>query len=72
MNVISVIIGIVSLVICLIGLIPVLGWLEWISLALCMVGTIFGIFGDRKSGMNLNLVVGVVAIFRLVMGGGIL
>lgn len=72
MSLISSIIGIVSLVIALIGIIPLLGWLNWIALALSAIGLIIGLLAFNKTGRNINLVVLVLAILRLMLGGGVI
>ncbi len=72
MSLVSSIIGIVSLVVALIGIVPLLGWLNWIALALSAVGLIIGMLAFNKTGRNINLVVLVLAIVRLMIGGGII
>ncbi len=72
--------GLVAGVCLLVGLIPLLGWLNWFtSLPLAIVGLIFSQISSRaKIGRNLGiagtvLCLGVigVALFRLILGGGI-
>ena len=72
--------GLVAGVCLLVGLIPLLGWLNWFtSLPLAIVGLIFSQISARgKIGRNLGiagtvLCLGVigVALFRLILGGGI-
>ena len=70
-NLISVILGVVSLVVALVGLVPGLGWLNWAALGISVVGLVLGILSSRRSGRDINLVVFILAIFRLFMGGGI-
>ncbi len=71
MNAASVIIGLVALVIALVGFIPLLGWLNWLVLPGAVVGLVLGLMSRQTSGRNINLVVIVLAIFRLSLGGGI-
>ena len=72
MNTISVIIGIVALLGALVGFIPFLGLLNWLVIPLAAVGLVVGFLSDRTSGRNINLVVLLLAIFRLTIGFGIL
>jgi hypothetical protein len=71
-NAASVIIGLVALVIALVGFIPLLGWLNWLVLPGAVVGLVLGLMSRQTSGRNINLVVIVLALFRLSLGGGIL
>ena len=73
MNVISVIIGITGFVLMFLGLIPLLGWVQWITMPIAVVGIIFGALAkNAKAGLYINVAVLVVAIIRTMMGGGIL
>ncbi len=54
-----------------IGIIPLLGALQWPVLVFCVVGIIFGVFPERKIGLTINIGVGVVALVRLILGGGL-
>jgi uncharacterized membrane protein YjjP (DUF1212 family) len=72
MNLISIVIGLVALCLALVGFLPLLGWLNWLVIPLAVVGTVFGILARGTSGRNLNILVLVVAAFRLMIGGGIL
>jgi hypothetical protein len=37
-----------------------------------VIGLVLGLFSDKTTGRNINLVVLAIAMFRLFMGGGIL
>lgn len=71
-QVISVLIGLFAALWMIVGIVPLLGALQWPVLVLCVVGVIFGTFPQRKIGLTINLVVGVVAALRLFLGGGLL
>lgn len=71
-QVISVLIGLFAALWMIVGIVPLLGALQWPVLVLCVVGVIFGAFPQRKIGLTINLVVGVVAALRLFLGGGLL
>jgi len=66
----SVIIGLLSAVLMVVGLFPLLGWLQWIVLAGCVLGIIFGAFCQKKIGLMINIAVALVAALRLFLGGG--
>ena len=79
-GVLGLLFGVLAGVCLLVGLIPLLGWLNWFtSLPLAIVGLIFSQISARgKVGRNLGLagtvlclaVIGV-ALFRLLLGGGL-
>jgi hypothetical protein len=68
----SVLIGVVCAGLLFLGIIPLLGWTLWLTLALCVVGIVFGAFPERKIGLTINVAVGAVGVLRLFLGGGIL
>ncbi len=72
MQTISVIIGILSGILMVPGLIPLLGWVQWIVLAGCTLGFIFGAFAEKKTGLLINGAVAIVAMLRLILGQGII
>lgn len=72
LNFVSLIIGIVALLLVAVAFIPFLGWANWLILPLAVVGAGIGQAGGGKSGRNLNLLVIVIGVIRLMLGGGIL
>jgi hypothetical protein len=72
MNIISTLWGIVTLLLAILALFPFLGWANWFILILAVIGLIIGAFGQRKTGMLLNMVAILIACFRLFIGGGII
>jgi hypothetical protein len=70
LNILSILIGIVTLVLVAIAFLPLLGWANWLFLPLAVVGAGIGALSDRNSGRNLNLVVLAIGAFRLMLGGG--
>lgn len=72
MNVLSKIIGFIALILMIIGLIPLLGMLNWVVIPLALVGLFFGIFSKNTGGLTLNGIVLIVAALRLIVGGGII
>ena len=71
-NILSFLLGLVSLVIVIPATIPLLGWANWFALPLIMIGVIVGQLSASKSGRNFCLVVLLIAVVRLSLGGGIL
>ena len=56
----------------LLGLIPFLGWVNWAVLPLAVIGLFFGILSSESGGRNVNGIVLIVSLLRLILGGGIL
>jgi len=71
-NLASLIIGIVALICAAIAFIPLLGWANWLIIPLAVIGAGIGQLSGSNTGRNLNLLVIVVGIVRLMIGGGIL
>jgi len=72
LNLFSILIGIVALVLAIPSAIPLLGWGNWFVLPIAMVGVGLGALSRSNSGRNFCLVVFVIAIVRLMLGGGII
>lgn len=70
LNLISLAIGAVAIIPLLLALMPFFGWMNWFLLPLPVVGLIIGSLSRGNAGRNLNLVVLIVAIVRLMMGHG--
>jgi hypothetical protein len=71
-NLVSLIIGFVALVCALIAFIPLLGWANWLIVPLAIIGAGIGMISRGTAGRNLNLLVIVIGIVRLLLGGGII
>ena len=71
MQTLSVLVGMVCAAFMVVGLVPLLGWAQWGVLAGCVLGIILGSFCDKKIGLTINVAVGVVALLRLFLGGGV-
>ncbi len=67
----SVLIGLFAALWMIVGIIPLLGALNWLVVVLCVIGIIFGVFPERKIGLTINIAVGVVALVRLILGSGV-
>ena len=72
MDFISKIIGVIAVLGMLLGLIPFLGWVNWAVLPLAVIGLLFGVFSSETGGRNVNGIVLIVSLLRLILGGGIL
>jgi hypothetical protein len=72
LNFVSLIIGIIALICVAVAFIPLLGWLNWLIIPLAVIGAGVGAVSGSKSGSNLNLIVILVGVIRLMLGGGIL
>lgn len=71
-NAVSLIIGLVALLCALVAFIPLLGWLNWLIIPLAILGAALGLISRGTAGRNLNLLVIVIGVVRLMLGGGIL
>ena len=71
LNIVSLLIGLVSLVLVAIAFIPLLGIANWIIIPIAVVGAGIGAMSSSNMGRNLNLFVIVIGIIRLMLGGGI-
>ena len=70
-NLISIIIGFVALVCALVAFIPLLGWANWLIIPVAIIGAGIGMLSRGTAGRNLNLLVIVIGIVRLMIGGGL-
>lgn len=72
LNILAYIIGLVSLVIVIPATIPLLGWANWFALPLIVIGAVVGQLSSNNGGRNFCLIVGLIAVVRLSLGGGII
>jgi uncharacterized membrane protein YkvA (DUF1232 family) len=72
LNILSILTGLVSLICVIPGVIPFLGWANWLAIPIAVVGLVIGMLSSKNTGRNLNLVILVIAIIRLSLGGGII
>jgi hypothetical protein len=71
LNFLSLLIGGVSLVLVLLAFLPFFGWMNWFFLPLPIIGLALGAVARSKSGRNLNLIVIIIGVARLILGGGL-
>ena len=72
LNIFSILVGLLVLVLTLIGFIPLLGWLNWLTIPLGIVGLALGALSSSNAGRNLNLVLIIICALRRFLGGGII
>ena len=72
LNILSLLVGIVALALGILAFLPLLGWAYWLIIPIALVGLGLGVVSGQKSGRNLNLVVIVVGVLRLMLGGGVI
>jgi TRAP-type mannitol/chloroaromatic compound transport system permease small subunit len=72
LNISSIVIGVVALILAIFAFIPLLGWANWVIIPIAVVGLALGAMSDRTAGRNLNIVVIVIGVIRLMLGGGII
>jgi len=71
LNILSILVGLFVLLLTMIGFIPLLGWLNWLTIPIGIVGLALGALSSSNMGRNLNLVLIIVCVIRLVIGHGI-
>ncbi|HET6537725.1 MAG TPA: hypothetical protein VFG34_06380 [Sphingopyxis sp.] len=71
LNIASLFIGGISLFLAIFAFLPFLGWANWVIVPFAILGLALGALSDRNAGRNLNLIVILVGIGRLMLGGGI-
>lgn len=70
LNLLSILTGIVALVLAIPSTIPFLGWGNWFVLPIAVVGIGLGALSRSNGGRNFCLIVFVIAVVRLMLGGG--
>ena len=70
-NIASLMVGLVALIGALVAFLPLLGWLNWLIIPVAIVGAGIGMISRGTAGRNLNLLVIVIGVVRLMLGGGI-
>lgn len=71
LNVIAYLIGLISLVLVIPAQLPLLGAVNWIALPVIVIGIVVGALSSKDGGRNFCLVIGLIAVVRLILGGGI-
>lgn len=71
LNLLAYLVGLLSLVIVIPAQLPLLGAANWIALPIIVIGIVIGALSSKDGGRNFCLVVGLIAVVRLILGGGI-
>ncbi len=81
MQIISLVWGIIALCGFLLGMIPCLGWFNWLNIPFAVIGLVISIAANSraqpgrgsaaKAGIALNAVAIVIGLWRLQMGFGL-
>lgn len=73
MRLAAILLGILAAIGLLLGLLPLLGWLNWlIVLPPAVLGLILAVLARDRGATTLNVVVLALAGLRLFLGGGLL
>jgi hypothetical protein len=72
LNIVSIIIGLVTLALGVVAFFPLLGWFNWFVIPIGIVGAAVGAMSSSNGGRNLNLVLIVIFGLRLMLGGGLI
>lgn len=71
LNLLAYLVGLVSLILVIPAQIPLLGAINWLALPVIVVGIVLGALSSKDGGRNFCLVIGLIAVVRLSLGGGI-
>jgi hypothetical protein len=80
-SILGFVLSLLAVVFLIIGLLPLLGWLNWItSLPMAVLSMVFSLIGASRgllrglgiAGATISGAVIIFALFRLFLGGGIL
>jgi hypothetical protein len=71
LNIVSILIGLLSLIIVIPSQIPFLGIGNWFALPVIVTGIVVGQLSSSNGGRNFCLVIFAIAVVRLMLGGGI-
>lgn len=72
LNILAYLIGLISLVIVIPAQLPLLGAVNWLALPVIVVGIVLGALSSKDGGRNFCLIIGLIAVVRLALGGGLI
>lgn len=72
LNILAYLIGLISLVIVIPAQLPLLGAVNWLALPVIVVGIVLGALSSKDGGRNFCLIIGLIAVVRLTLGGGLI
>lgn len=71
LNILSILIGLATLVLMIPAILPIVGILNWLLVPMALFGALIGMMSSRNSGRNFCLFVAAFGALRLFLGGGI-
>lgn len=71
LNILSGLIGLVTLILMIPAVIPFLGSLNWLLVPMALFGALIGMISSKNGGRNFCLIVAAFGALRLFLGGGI-
>jgi len=71
LNLISIIVGVVALVLAIPAFLPILALAYYLIIPLAAIGALIGAASTSNIGRNLNLLVIVIGVLRLMLTGGL-
>ena len=72
LNLVSILIGLVTLALGLVAFMPLLGWLNWLVIPIGIVGAAVGALSSTNGGRNLNIVLIVIFVPRGKSAAGVI
>lgn len=72
LNILSGLIGLVTLILMIPAIIPLLGALNWLLVPIALFGAVVGMISSKNGGRNFCLIVAALGAFRLFLGGGLI
>lgn len=70
LNILSALIGLVTLLMMIPAVFPLLGALNWLLVPIALFGALIGMMSSRNGGRNFCLLVAAFGALRLFLGGG--
>lgn len=71
LNILSGLIGLVTLILMIPAIIPIVSMLNWLLVPVALFGAVIGMMSSKNGGRNFCLIVAAFGALRLFIGGGI-
>ncbi|MDI1296916.1 MAG: hypothetical protein PSY12_13715 [bacterium] len=72
LNILSGLIGLVTLILMIPAVFPLLGALNWLLVPIALFGALVGMISSKNGGRNFCLIVAGFGALRLFLGGGLI
>lgn len=72
LNILSGLIGLVTLILMIPAVFPLLGALNWLLVPVALFGALVGMVSSKNGGRNFCLIVAGFGALRLFLGGGLI